>query len=104
MIAIARAARAGPGGASSTIGAKSVWFSGAKPAAGARDDARAGPVSGVFDPRDTARDGAAGRDRTMSAGGPAALAFAPIVIRIAPSAAIIGVKRVQIDRRDWRIV
>ena len=72
MIATARDARAGPGGASSTIGANTVWFSGAKPGAGVRSRAL------------DADDGASGR----GVGGPAALAIAAIVITIAPSAAI----------------
>ncbi len=72
MIAIARDARAGPGGASSTTGANTVWFSGAKPGAGAPDDTRAD----------------AARDFGVEEGGPAALAIAEIVITIAPSAAI----------------
>ena len=63
MIAIARDARAGPGGASSTIGANTVRFSGAKP------DTEA-------------------RVCWLLAGGPPALAIAPIVITIAPSATI----------------
>jgi len=72
MMATARDARAGPGGASSTIGANTVRFSGAKPGAVVRGSA--------FD----AGEGARG----CGAGGPLALAIAPIVITIAPSAAI----------------
>jgi len=75
MIAIARDARAGPGGASSTIGANSGWFSGAKPGAGDRDDACAVDTEGA-------------RGCGLLLGGPLALAIAPIVITIAPSAAI----------------
>ncbi len=74
MIAIARDARAGPGGASSTTGANTVWFSGAKPGAGVR--------GGAFDSDDDARGCG------LLVGGPLALAIAPIVITIAPSAAI----------------
>jgi len=63
MIAIAHAARPGPGSASSTIGANSVWFAGAKPDAEAR---------GCW----------------LLEDGPLALAIAAIVITIAPSATI----------------
>ena len=103
MIAIARAARAGPGGASSTIGANSVWLAGAKPGAGDREDSRAGCVpdgfdcsmSEVFDTDDAARGfGVAG-------GGPAALAIAAIVITIAPSAAISSRKKGPINWPEW---
>ena len=72
MMAIARDARAGPGGASSTIGANTVWFSGEKPGVVVRGS--------VFD----ADDGGCG----CRMGGPLALAIAAIVITIAPSAAI----------------
>ena len=72
MIAIAREARAGPGGASSTIGANRVWFAGAKPGAEVR--------SGSFDTDDDVRG--------CGVGGPPALAIVAIVITIAPSAAI----------------
>ena len=82
MITIARDARAGPGGASSTIGANSVWFSGAKPGA----------------------EGAEVRGCGLSAGNPLALAIAPIVIKIAPSAAIRSHQKGPINWPDWRIV
>ena len=75
MIAIARDACAGPGGASSTIGANTVWFSGAKPGAGALDDTRA-------------VDADEARGCGLELGGPPALAIVAIVITIAPSAAI----------------
>jgi len=74
MIATARDARAGPGGASSTIGANTVWFSGANPDAEARG---------------------------CEGGGPLALAIAEIVITIAPSAAIESHKKGPINWPDW---